>query len=298
MIDHEHPLDKVYPPPIIKFNEPEHRPGGKLRMVTEIFPEKYYERGTRDGFVAGMVHYSLDNLQGQYPLVKVHNIFVSPKYRRKGIALSMLNELALMHPKCVLQAEFSPDPHVQQDKSATYNLFGRFAVRGYPDLRIPDGKEEKYQMTVEVLLRNKGLKRRTIDARQASTMMPPLRAAKALQRIIVDTNVLDLRKLTHLKEPKNYNQWALPTYEDAKYDLTEMWRIQQPDFPDFDFSRHSKPPPPKRDRLGLKRPVFPDKDKIDFDELESVVNKGKKIRKRPKPRPTQEDLEVLDSWPD
>jgi len=129
-------------------------------------------------------------------------------------------------------------------------------------------------------------------------MMPPLRAAKALQRIIVDTNVLDLRKLTHLKEPKNYNQWALPTYEDAKYDLTEMWRIQQPDFPDFDFSRHSKPPPPKRDRLGLKRPVFPDKDKIDFDELESVVNKGKKIRKRPKPRPTQEDLEVLDSWPD
>jgi len=118
----------------------------------------------------------------------------------------------------------------------------------------------------------------------------------------VDTNVLDVRKLNHLKKPKNPNPFTLPNYEDAKYDLTEMWRCQPPHNPSLVELAKSemadKPAPPKRSRLGMRRPVAPAKDEIDTEALQSLLLRGKKIHKRPKQEPTQADLEKWDNWED
>jgi len=197
------PAGEMEKPPVIRFEGPSKMSGGKLKLQAEISSYEAYKQDKEGAHVAGNVVYLIQNPKGKHPIVQVHDIFVYHRYRRQGIALTLLTELGRLHPEATIEARFSNDPWVDQDRIALWRLFGRFALNGYPELNKDEPRywdtHPRFRTVVEVLLSNGTLKRKAMDARLMISIHPGIRAASKLQRIIVDPNIYDKEPLRRLK---------------------------------------------------------------------------------------------------
>mmetsp|Transcript_22050 Transcript_22050/g.32864 ORF Transcript_22050/g.32864 Transcript_22050/m.32864 type:complete len:388 (+) Transcript_22050:42-1205(+) len=200
----EPPVDIITP--TIRFLGPSEVHGSEKLLEVQLLKDR------QATVVAGKAKYEIQNQDGERPIVKVLDIHVEHNLRMKGIALTILDELSRMYPKHVIQAEFNPDPRVQQDKIAVWHLFARFALRGYAEpepaetsgesrgstesTKSSDEPENSFSkshtrslMIVEVHLQNGTVIKRAINAGFASAVMPTIRAIRNVRRIIVDPNI-------------------------------------------------------------------------------------------------------------
>jgi len=227
-------IDMNFPPPVVKFREPEPLPRGRLMLTSEITPNAFFDKSDRDqfegAFVAGHVKYSVENADTKCPHVTIFYIWVVPDFRREGVAVTMVSELKRMYPNAIFTVEFNQDPAEQVDKGAVLHIMGRFALNGYAEDYPSDDEEEgssslppRYKLTVETELPDGGMKREVMDSRLVVTLGFPIKALKRIQRIVVDCTVRDERKLRPRKELDSDVEDELEGQ--SKYDITVIPKL-------------------------------------------------------------------------
>eukprot|EP00466_Bigelowiella_natans_P016151 jgi/Bigna1/74864/fgenesh1_pg.31_\ len=207
------PAGEMEKPPVIRFEGPSKMSGGKLKLQAEISSYEAYKQDKEVfpfpknelvcfSYLSSPIY---TNFRGR--MSQVHDIFVYHRYRRQGIALTLLTELGRLHPEATIEARFSNDPWVDQDRIALWRLFGR----NKDEPRYWD-THPRFRTVVEVLLSNGTLKR------------------KKLQRIIVDPNIYDKEPLRRLKWPGDERVRELAA--NARRDPTEIPKFVMTDIVD------------------------------------------------------------------